>query len=576
MQWKQRDPVHPYSDTDSLITKLAKIRGIDDIETWLYPTEKSWISPYELDNIDEACQRIVKAIHFQEKITIMADVDADGIFACAILYNYLYQCNVSEENLTYIHAQRSSGHGLETVMEDTESEDNGIVVPVPSDTDLLIIVDSSSNSVKECKVIKEKYGLDILIVDHHEMDKKNDYALIVNCQQGDYPNKSLSGSAMALKVVSVLDEYLDYDFSEKYFDLACIGLISDMMRLDIEENRYIVHRGLKNINNIGLFTLFKKSNVNMYKGISVTDIGYKITPIVNACTRYDKIELALELFTVDDEERIKDLAKQMIKLNEQRKEEETEIVNKAMGKIKNHNNIIILIDDEIGSGFRGLVATKIANKLNKCTFVLKYNEDTQSYHGSARSVGNIDLKNLVEITGDFIYAQGHSKAFGVGIEKSKFDLAIETLNELLDDNVEEEEMLLYDLALDVEEVDEYLIKEAEKFNRITGMNCPKAIFLVQDIIVYERELLGKKKKETVKIVADNDLFLMKFKVDEGYAQDIEDAIDEHLFDEHYYVTVDVVGELNLNEWYNFGKKEVIRNNQIFIMDYELYTESESV
>jgi single-stranded-DNA-specific exonuclease len=568
MKWIKREPILIPKENDPLLNQLADIRGIVNMNDWLNPSDKFWLNPYDLENIDIACERITKAIHLKEKITIMADVDADGIFSCAIMYNYINALIDDDNKLSYIHAQRSSGHGLETVMEDNTTDfeaDNGMIVPIPQDTDLLIIVDSSSNSVEECQEIKEKYGLDIIIIDHHEIDQDNDHAIIVNCQLGNYQNPYLSGSAMCLKVCFVLDDYLGIEEAENYFDIASIGIISDLMNLDENENRYIINKGLRQLKNQGLLALLTKNKVNLYGGLSVSDISYKVTPVVNACTRYDKIELALELFTCNEEDKLKDLAKEMIKINDKRKEAESEIVEKAMRIINNDHKVAVLIDSEIGSGFRGLVATQIANKFNKPTLVLKYNPTTDEYHGSARSVKNIDLKNLVEITGDFMYAQGHSKAFGVGIKKENFEQALETLDELLAEE-NNSEFTIYDLELIANDIDEELIKEAEKFNRITGQNCPKAMFKVTGLIAEDRELLGKKKKETVKITCDGDLYLMKFKVNESYAEDIDEALED---DDNFLVELEVVGELNLNEWYNFGKREVVKSNQIFISDYKL-------
>jgi single-stranded-DNA-specific exonuclease len=565
MKWIKREPIKKPNKNDSLLKQLADIRGITNIKDWMNPSEDFWINPYDLENIDEACERITKAIHLKEKITIMADVDADGIFSCAIMYNYIKNVIDDEEKISYIHAQRSSGHGLETVMDEEESEEDGLIIPIPKDTDLLIIVDSSSNSSDDCKAIKEEYGLDIIIIDHHEIDNENEHALIVNCQLGHYPNMYLSGSAMCLKVCYVLDDYLGIEEAENYFDMASIGLISDLMDISIDENRYIINKGLRQIKNQGLLALLTKNKVNLYHGLSVSDISYKVAPVVNACTRYDKIELALELFTSEDEDALNKLARDMIKINDKRKEEESEIVIQAMKIINNDHKVAVLIDNEIGSGFRGLIATQIANKFDKPTFVLKYNAKTKEYHGSARSVKSIDLKNLVEITGDFLYAQGHSKAFGIGIKEENFEQALQTLDELLSDE-SNEEFTIYDLELIANDIDEDLIKEAEKFNRITGMGCPKAIFKIDGLVAEEREMLGKKKKETVKITCDNDLFLMKFKVNEEYALDIEEELND---DENFLVELEVVGELNLNEWYNFGKKEVVKSNQIFITDYKI-------
>lgn len=563
MKWVQRKPVKKPRKNDTILEKLARVRGIENAREWLNPPWSVEHRAYLLDNIDEVAQRIIKAIHLNQKMVVMADIDADGVFACSVMMNYLKDL-VEEDNLDYIHAQRSSGHGLETVIKDEDKEEDPKVKYLPEDTDLLIIVDSSSNSVEGCKKAVDM-GMDVIVIDHHLIEEENPYATIVNCQQGAYPNKDLSGSAMAYKVCQVMDDYMGEDLSDDLVDLSAIGIISDMMSVKNLENRFLILQGLKNINNLGLHVLLKKSKVDLGEDISTTTISFKVSPVINACTRFDKIELAIELLTTDDPDEANKLAGQMIKMNDKRKEDESEIVKSALARVDNSRKIAVLYDNEIGSGFRGLVAMQLVSKLGKPVFVLKHNEENDMYNGSARSFGDINLKNLVEITGDFEYSQGHTKAFGIGIEKKNLNKALDALDKLLEEE-DDEVTVEYDLEIDESDITDIDIKQIEQFGLISGQGFPEPVFLVKGLVADSRELLGKKKKETVKIACDNGMALMKFKVDENYAMDIEEALND---DEMFMVELDVVGTLNINNFFHWGLRRNIVTNQVFIKDYRL-------
>jgi single-stranded-DNA-specific exonuclease len=560
MKWIKKRARETNAD-DSIMLKLKKIRNIENLNHFLEPPISFEHSPYLLSNIDEAVQRIIKGIHNRENITIMSDVDADGICSCSIMYNYLKGYT---SLLDIAHAQRSHGHGLETIVEEMTENEN--VRFLTKDTELLIIVDSSSNSVEACKLVKEEYGCDIIIIDHHAIDVDNPHAIIVNCQLGDYPNKNLSGSAMCYKVLQVIDEYFNDSEADNYLDLVAIGLVADLMDLNEGENRSLVNRGIQHIRNEGLQQLLKTNNVDFYYGITSTDIGYKISPLINACSRYDKLELAIELFVESDVTRAKEIAKELKKLNEQRKKEEKEIIESVINDVDNTHKVAVIVNNDIEANFRGLICMQVTSKLKKPAFVLTYNKETNEYHGSARSVGQVKLKNYCQLTGDFLYCQGHEKAFGLGVKAEKLEEALSTLDELIE-NDESEEVLEYDLDIEATEITHELITDVEKFSRITGQNVPPPKFLVKGCIVQNAEMLGKKVQETLKLSCENDLSLMKFKIDKSYAETFIEALKD---EDRFFVEVDVLGTLNLNRFYHFGKKELQITKQIFMEDYKLY------
>lgn len=560
-KWVKRNNVK-VNDDELLIEKLAKVRGIKNLEEWMNPPSSCVNSPYLLVNIDKAVELIIKAIHKQMKVLIVADIDTDGVCSTGVMYGYLRELI---PDLTYIHAQRSHGHGLETVLDQIED-----------DVELVIIVDSSSNSVEACKELYDK-GIPIVIIDHHKIDKENPYATIVNCQMGKYPNKHLSGSAMCYKVCQVLDEYLGIEYADDFLDLAAIGIVADMMNIKNMENRYLIYNGISKINNLGIKKILDQSNIDYKEGINTTNISYKIAPIIGACSRFDKIELALELVTTRDSLRANNLVKEMIAMNEQRKADQKKYVENALESIDSSNNIIIYIDNDIDSGFRGLIATEFTERFNKPVFVLaefKEGEEVVSYRGSARSVGTVPLQSMCLVSDLFDYAQGHEGAFGVGFSAENLDKIISHFNNTLD-STDLQKLIEYDLELSVNEIEEMDIKEVEKFSKIVGQGFPEPKFLVRGLVVEEgstkklgnhvRAVMGSN-NDTVKINCEDGFALMKFRTQEMFAKDIED----HFYDPDNFCTeVDVIGSLNLNQFYNRGLKRYVVTKQIFLEDYRI-------
>ena len=102
---------------------------------------------------------------------------------------------------------------------------------------------------KITEVAKDK-GIDIIVLDHHEREEDNPYALIVNNQcSKDYPNKQLCGGGIVYRWLQALDDYYWNEFADDYLDLVAFSNISDVMDLREYETRYLVDCGLLNIKN---------------------------------------------------------------------------------------------------------------------------------------------------------------------------------------------------------------------------------------------------------------------------------------------------------------------------------------
>lgn len=572
MKWIERKRKGKPDSNDSPKEKIAKLRGIEDVDTFLNPTDEVLNDPYLIKNIESASNRIIKAIKNNENILLSYDADADGVTATTIMQRYLKNYT---DNVDYIYNERNHGHGIneqtriDFITKDDLDEDGNIVNADKkkrmelnlsnrekiANSDLLIIIDSSSNDVKACENLINNYDVDIIIIDHHAIEENNPYVLLVNPQQdGDnYPNKFLSGAGVVFKVIEVMEDTLEQVDIWHYIDLVAVGMYADMMRVDILENRYLIMQGLRNVKNVGLTRILKGAKADMFR-LNGDSIGFSIAPMINGVARLDNIKLAIDIFLTDDDNVAKKLRLQMQKLNDKRKELQKDIVDRYSKNIDPTKKIIIVMDDESSKGFNGLVSQQLSDLYSRHAIVGRLHNGYLS--GSFRAFGGFDLKQFLQDSCLVEEAMGHPSAGGVVIKEENIEDLINYIENNMPEISEKEKIVLYDFEINADEVGDY-VRTLESFNLVTGQGFPKIIVKVNNIRIEDIETIGKT-QETRKFKTFDDLELIKFKVDENYASELS------VFDE-----IEAVGELGVNEFYHFGLKKKIITNQIKLQDYKV-------
>lgn len=562
MKWvKVKNKKEP-NKNDEIIDIIAKIRGIEDHQRFLNPTEKELHDPYLMKNIEDASNRIIRAIGENQKIVVSYDPDADGITATTVMLRYLQNYT---DNVTSIYGERNDGHGitemisvkkLDKVKDKERIQRNKENSNKIREADLVILIDSSSNDVEACKFIAEKLETEIIILDHHEIEQPNPHVILVNPQQKscEYPNKQLSGAGVVFKVLQVMEDTLGQVDVWQYIDLVAVGMYSDMMRLDVLENRYLIMQGMLNVKNTGLIRILKGGKVNTFGGIKGDAIGFTISPMINGVTRLDNIKLAIDILLEDDDTICKKLRLQMQKLNDKRKIMQKEIAERYALSVDDSQKILIVTDDESSKGFNGLVAQQLSDKYKRPVIVGRLHNGKLS--GSFRSYNGFKLKSFLSGFDEEMDVKGHPMAGGI------VDFPVEKLDNLktyiqrhmpkLDDM---EPTIFYDLEIEANQVSDYL-PYIEKFNHLAGTGFRRIMTRVNGITIEESDCIGAT-KETVKIKTFDGLEMIKFRVNESYASELS-----------YFDVIDAVGNISMNEFYNFKTKVTTKTPQIMLEDYK--------
>lgn len=569
------------NDTSNVVMEVLKNRGVCDCNEYLNLTDKV-VLPYSyLNNMDEAVDLLINHFERKSKIGVLVDEDVDGFCSASEMYLYIKRLD-SDYPVKYIMHQRAKAHGL--------SDD----IELPDDIELLIIPDAGTNDVEQCKKLNE-IGIDILILDHHESEKDNPFALIVNNQMSErYDNKSLCGAGVVYKFLKALDDRLWNEYADDFLDLFALGNISDVMDMRSYETRYLTDLGLKNIQNKFLKALIKAQEYSMNDIVNIHNIQWYITPIINAIIRIGSIEekeLVFRAFIEEDEffeykkratknspaqtiqESIYDRAARFCKNSKQRQDKLRDkglekLSNQAKKFCKNHDETkILLVDatDVLHEGLTGVVAIKMAENFNKPVILLKRHRNERGeevYGGSARNMNNSPIENLKDVINstNVIKGQGHANAFGiVDLPIDKKEEATRILNDILKD-VEYDATYLVDYIFDIYEVDVNTIMQLSVFDNIICQGIEEPKIAVENIKLSrsEFEIFGKK-EDTISFTY-NGIKYVQFKCKEG--NQLYDFL-QNAWNDNETVTFNIVGKPSINEYNG------IRTPQVIILDNDI-------
>ena len=568
------------NDTSNILKEVLKNRGIDDYYTYL-DLDESVVIPYQkLDNIENAVDLFMNHFNNKNKIGVLVDEDPDGFCSASMMYLYIKRM---DENypVEYILHKRAKAHGL--------SDD----VIIPNDVKLLIIPDAGTNDCKECKELSEQ-GVDILILDHHEKEEDNPYALIVNNQMSNsYPNKCLCGAGVVYRFLQALDDENWNEFADDYLDLCALANISDVMDMRSFETRYLTDLGLLNINNKCFKALIDAQNYSMNGKVNIHNIQWYITPILNGMIRIgsqEEKELLFRAFIEQDEffeykkratkdkpaetiqESIYDRAARLCKNAKSRQDKQKEKSVEQIAEIAQSipfDDKVVMIDtsDILDTGLTGVVAIKIAEMFNKPCILLNKFLDKKTgkitYGGSARNVNHSPIesfKDIVNSTNVFNFGKGHANAFGVNLDLDKKDEAINAMNNILRD-VKYDSTYRVDFILDIEDVDIKLITELARFEDIVCQGIEEPMLAVENISLTKDcfEIFGKN-EDTISFTID-EIKYIQFKCKEG--NPLYDWI-QNAWDENDSVTFNIVGKPSINEYNGVRTPQIIIEDVVVI------------
>jgi single-stranded-DNA-specific exonuclease len=462
-----------------LVARLLVQRGLAEpaaAQAFLHPSLGQLHAPELMAGMREAVGRLRRALDQHEKILIYGDYDVDGTMAVVVLLTALRRLGAEVE--AYVPHRLTDGYGMRVPVVE-EAAANGFHVVISVDT-----------GIREHAVLERarELGLDCIVTDHHLPDGHLPPACaILNPRRSDcsYPEKSLAGVGVAFKLAqALLSDKMTEKLLQSYLKVVAIGTIADVVPL-LGENRVIARFGLEALRqpaqSSGLAALLELSGL-AGKEISAGDVGFRLAPRLNAAGRMENARDVIDLFTLPDAVRTREIAENLERLNRERQRVEEEILRAIVGQLEQRADLaeqytLVLAGEGWHRGVIGIVAQRVVERYHRPALVIGIEDGVGV--GSARSIKRFHLLDALTSVGDlFQRFGGHAQAAG-------FALATEHIPELTRRFEEHarniltasdlEPVLRVDAPIDLAEIDWPLYEEITQLEPF-GMGNPTPVF----------------------------------------------------------------------------------------------------
>lgn len=386
-------------------------RTVEDAREFLAADERH--DPSEFEGIGRAVGTIRAAIDEGKLITVHGDYDVDGVTSTAILVRTLRELGADCDWL--IPGRVEDGYGVTGATIDRLAERG---------SGLLITADCGITSVGEVEKAKS-LGIDVVVTDHHQPGEELPDCPIVHPVIASYPCPDLCAAGVAHKLAAAL---VGVEQAERDLDLVALATIADMVPLH-GENRSLVRRGLEQMRRsprIGLRALMASGKVTP-ECVSESDIGFRLSPRINAAGRLYRADAAVELFLTEDPKRAGEIAVELDRANHDRREIEREVLadaNRLLAELEAESEpgaAIVLWGQGWHPGVVGICASRMAERHLRPAILIALDENGRG-KGSGRSVPGFDLLEGLRECGDVLTRfGGHRAAAGLEIEFSQLE-----------------------------------------------------------------------------------------------------------------------------------------------------------
>ena len=465
------------------------IRTFDEAKDYFRSSLLTLPSPFLLQDMQRAVERVLLAIRGHEKIMLYGDYDVDGTTGTALLFLFLKEYGA---DLSYhINDRFVEGYGLST---------EGITSAVEQHIALIITVDcgiKENDAILRCA----EHGIDVIVCDHHESDELPPAYAILNPKVpgSTYPFRDLCGCGVAFKFIQAIAIYLNAEPEswQKYLDFVAIATAADMVSLE-NENRVLVREGLQRMRTMpraNLMAMFSLMKV-VPEELGMFHLAFGIGPRINAAGRMHSAHFAVDWLLSDSSIDAKYYAEKLDRINSQRRELDADIMMQAEKMLASHFasfcSSIVLYDESWHLGVLGIVASKMIEKHYLPTVILGGMNGL--IRGSVRSVDGFNIYEVLQKCGDFLEQfGGHHQAAGITLRPVNFAGFRKKFNDVCADLLpmtQRQKELVVDSRLALEDITAKFVNVLEQFAPY-GYGNREPLFVSEGLALVGRSKLLK-------------------------------------------------------------------------------------
>ncbi|MBL8154897.1 MAG: single-stranded-DNA-specific exonuclease RecJ [Anaerolineae bacterium] len=475
-------------------------RGIVTAEAarrFLDPLHYAPASPADLPDMEQAVERIRRALQRQETILIWGDFDVDGQTATALLVSALQGRGAHLRH--HIPNRFDEGHGihLETL--------RGLLDGV----DVLLTCDTGVAAHESIEYARSR-GVDVVVTDHHALpDTLPQAEAVVNPMRlpEHHPLRELSGVGTAYKLVEAL---FGAAAVEPLLDLVALGLVADVMVL-ADDTRYLLQCGLETLRRaerLGLALMMERAEINPLE-VNEGHLGFALAPRLNALGRLADAAPAVELLTTADRSRALMLVNQLEGYNAERKLLSNQVYEGVQAQLERDPALLdyaalVIAHPGWHSGVIGVVAGRLAEQYRRPVVLLSIHGEAAQ--GSARSVQGCDISRaLKRLAGLLTRYGGHTMAAGLSLPAENVPEFRRQLSRLVREQLGARAVEASTLAVDaLVSLPEVTLELAEQIDRLApfGNGSPPPALVAERVRVARQRALGRRAEHLELTVED--------------------------------------------------------------------------
>lgn len=495
---------------------ILKLKGINDIDSFLNPTIHNIESELLFDNIERARDVCVAHIEKNDIIDLIVDCDCDGYTSAANIYQYIKRIKPDVEIRCFIH--KGKVHGLSDIVDSILLDDSKLV----------IIPDAGSGDVEECERLIRS-GRDVIILDHHNIRYKKtneipkNQAIVVNNQYSNrVTDKAMTGVGITYKFTKLLDRYYGVNYADDYLDLVALGMIGDRADVLNLQTRYLILEGLRQIKNKTnknkLITVLVDAQMySMNNKVTINGLGFYVCPLMNSMIRLGEYEDKCYMFEalcnsnqiLERKVRGKGMVSMTIQeyvlkacqsSNRKQKkltEESAEVLSEEIVKFGMDKLPILVCNarDNVDSNSTGLIANRLADQYQRPCLLMR--KKGNICKGSGRGYDKceiLDFNQWCKDTGLFNMVDGHPGAFGCEISFDNTNKLFALLSTMR--KINEPTYHVYNVY-EANQLHDQIIKNVAKYDYVWGNSISEPIFLIRNVPCnkYNLHLIGSKQNK---------------------------------------------------------------------------------
>ena len=402
---------------DTVLATILAARGFQSderLKDFLEPGRMPLPNPSRMKNFDLAVETIADAIRSRHTIGLVGDYDVDGITAIAQATSAFSATRAP--HVWHIPNRRIDGYGI---------SDRLVERLIHDGVRLVVLFDHGTHALRQIRALKAA-GIASVVFDHHVVGASLPEAILVN------PAQPGCGFSEVKPCASGLAFFLTHRLSEIFgtpspdCGLAALGTIADMVPLH-GPNRTMARQGLAALRAgacRGIVHLASQLGL-AHAGLSSPDVGFYIGPALNAAGRLDDAARCVELLTSKDEDRLRLLASELVRQNDERKSIQRSQLQHNLARLSNLRRVptgLVSSHDEHHQGIVGLTAQGLAQRHSRPSFVFAPAENF-TLKGSGRAGDpRYDLMSLLnevqrnDADGIILKVGGHRAAAGLTIK----------------------------------------------------------------------------------------------------------------------------------------------------------------